>query len=77
MDEEYGRLNISPEVARAIRDSVEENGQGDKVARLLLAWISQLSIGQTGLSNSGESHQYFAKLQDVLDLRTEDLDDEA
>lgn len=65
MNEQDGQGVLDEEVIRAIYEVVESENESKKVAKRLIAWLGELSLGRTSLGE-GETAQYFDTIRNVL-----------
>lgn len=57
---------LDPALEEAIVESVAAHGESEKVAKRLVQWLNELSLGRTMLGNRDETEQYFDTIRSAM-----------
>jgi hypothetical protein len=56
-------------IEKAIKEAVKENGQKDEVAKKIIVWLKELSLGNEFIDDSHSAKQRVSVLYDATDSK--------
>jgi hypothetical protein len=60
---------MQPQIEKAIKDAVKEHGQNDDVAKKIIAWLKELSVGNELIDDTHSAHQRVSVLYEATIIK--------